>query len=523
MCPTENTRAKFRGLARRFSFFIRRSHRSRYQNLELIECFQSRHQSNFFELQIMANLLRRQHFGIFAVGQRIIGGGGANKTTSTLSTLGSTYQHIRLRQFHNNLILNKIVAYNLSDIGEGIKEVVVKEWFVKEGDAVQQFDNICEVQSDKASVTITSRFDGKITKLYYKVDDIALVGKPLVEIDAVEEEGDSSSGSSSSSSSDSDSSDDEKKSVDKSVEINEAEEERQRILATPAVRRIAMENKVNLSQVRATGKQGRVLKGDILEFLNLIPPQAPQKSVVASIPIPKLPTDRVEMLKGVPKAMFKSMTESAKIPHMGFKDEIDMGALIEVRNTVKQTAESRGVKLSFLPFLIKAASLALAEYPILNSSVDVEKESVIYHSAHNISVAMDTPLGLVVPNIKNVQNKSIISIAKELNALQERGQKGQLRPDDFANGTFSLSNIGVIGGTYLHPCILAPQVVIGAVGQTKALPRFGPNDEIIKAHIMAVSWSADHRVIDGITIAKFSNFWKSILENPNLFLILDGE
>lgn len=145
-----------------------------------------------------------------------------------------------------------------------------------------------------------------------------------------------------------------------------------------------------------------------------------------------------------------------------------MTRLIEFRDQLKEVAAENGVaKLTFMPFCIKAASIALTKYPILNSSLDAENEAIIYKGAHNISVAIDTPQGLVVPNIKNVQNKNIIEIAKDLNALVERGRKGALTPQDFADGTFSLSNIGVVGGTYTHPCIMAPQVSIGAMGRTK--------------------------------------------------------
>lgn len=207
---------------------------------------------------------------------------------------------------------------------------------------------------------------------------------------------------------------------------------------------------VNLAKVKATGKQGRVLKGDILQYLNLIPPQEIKSKPIPSSPeIKKLSGDHVEVLKGVKRAMFKSMTETMKIPHMGYKDEIEMNQLINVRNQLKSEADVRGVKLSFMPFLIKAASIALAKYPVINSSLDVENESVIYHNSHNISIAIDTPQGLVVPNIKDIQNKGILRIARELNDLQERGQKGQLRPNDFANGTFSLSNIGVVSCLYI--------------------------------------------------------------------------
>lgn len=428
-----------------------------------------------------------------------------------------------IRGIHVTPCLDKIVSFNLSDIGEGIREVKVTEWYVKVGDVVEQFDNICEVQSDKASATITSRYDGKVVKLYHKIDDTAIVGKPLADFDVEDEEGDESSSSSSSSSE----SENENEKKDETVEQDQTSEKTKghtKVLATPAVRRIAMENKVDLSKVTATGKQGRILKGDVMEFLGHVPAgtNIPHPTLSASVQGKSIqpPANRVEVLKGVRKIMLKSMTESLKIPHFAYSDEIDMTKLMEFRNQLSHGAKELGVpKLTFMPFCIKAASLALTKYPILNSSLDLENESVIYKGAHNISVAMDTPMGLVVPNVKNCQSKTIIDIAKDLNLLMEKGKKGSLAPSDFSNGTFSLSNIGIIGGTYTHPCIMAPQVSIGAMGRTKARPRFGPNGDIVKAYIMNVSWSADHRVIDGVTMASFSNVWKNYLENPALFLL----
>lgn len=174
--------------------------------------------------------------------------------------------------------------------------------FVKVGDTVEQFDNLCEVQSDKASVTITSRYDGKIIKLCHTVDEIALVGKPLLEFEVADEDEGSSTSSSS---------EDEVKPV-ADVESTELPT-KIKIITTPAVRRIAMENKVDLSKVPATGRQGRVLKGDVLEYLNLVPAgtNKPHPTLIQSVPvIQKQVGDRVEQLKGVRKIMFKSMTES---------------------------------------------------------------------------------------------------------------------------------------------------------------------------------------------------------------------
>lgn len=417
------------------------------------------------------------------------------------------------------------VAFNLSDIGEGIREVVVKEWFVKEGDVVEQFDNLCEVQSDKASVTITSRYDGKIMKLHHDVDEIALVGKPLLDFDVADEPSTASSEEVSS----------------KPPEILKTPvQERQiqppihnKILTTPAVRRIAHENRVDLSAVRASGPNGRILKSDVLEHLNIIPPTndtnrskplvEKQSPTVASSPAAqpvRVASDRVEKLKDVRKVMFKTMTAALKIPHFTYSDEVNITDLVKLRDSLKSDAETLGVKITFMPFFIKAASLALTKFPILNSSLDEENESIIYKSSHNISIAMATESGLVVPNVKNCEQKTILQIARDLSDLLERGRGGKLRPDDFQNGTFSLSNIGVVGGTYTKPVITPPQVAIGAIGTAHVVPRFiGDSDKVQRIQLIYVSWSADHRVIDGVTMAGFSNEWKRYIENPNRFVL----
>ncbi|KAL7867127.1 hypothetical protein AOLI_G00149410 [Acnodon oligacanthus] len=425
-----------------------------------------------------------------------------------------------------------ILQFKLSDIGEGIMEVTVKEWYVKVGDRVSQFDSICEVQSDKASVTITSRYDGVIRKLYYDIDSIAFVGTPLVDIEtdggqAPEED------------------------VMETPAVSQEEHTHQHIRghktqATPAVRRLAMENNIKLSEVVGTGKDGRILKEDILNFIAkqtgaILPPspfheiQPPPPAAAAAAaaaakpeekrPPPSIPTpiaprpvftgkDRTEPLKGFQKAMVKTMTAALKIPHFGYKDEVDLTQLVRLRSELKGEAESRGVRLSYMPFFIKAASLGLLHFPILNASLDEACQNITYKAAHNIGLAMDTPQGLLVPNVKNVQMLSVFEIAVELNRLQTLGASGQLGMADLTGGTFTLSNIGSIGGTYAKPVVLLPEVAIGALGKLQVLPRFNAKDEVVKAHIMNVSWSADHRIIDGATMCRFSNLWKSYLENP---------
>ncbi|XP_035987684.1 lipoamide acyltransferase component of branched-chain alpha-keto acid dehydrogenase complex, mitochondrial [Fundulus heteroclitus] len=424
-----------------------------------------------------------------------------------------------------------VVQFKLSDIGEGIMEVTVKEWYVKEGDRVSQFDSICEVQSDKASVTITSRYDGVIRKLYYDVDGTALVGKPLVDIET-------ESGSELSHEED----------VVETPAMAREEHTHQEIKghktqATPAVRRLAMENNIKLSEVVGTGKDGRILKEDILNFLAkqtgaILPPtplfqeiQTPEPAAAAPAARPvstaagvKPPhttpkpiftgKDVTEPLKGFHKAMMKTMTAALKIPHFGYCDEVDLSRLVVLRSELKPVAERRGVKLSYMPFFIKAASLGLLHFPILNSSLDEGCQNITYKASHNIGLAMDTSQGLLVPNVKNVQSLSVFEIAQELNRLQTLGAVGQLGQAELSGGTFTLSNIGSIGGTYAKPVILPPEVAIGALGKIQVLPRFDGGGHVTRAHIMKVSWSADHRIIDGATMCRFSNLWREYLENP---------
>uniref|UniRef100_A0A3B5LF15 Dihydrolipoamide acetyltransferase component of pyruvate dehydrogenase complex n=1 Tax=Xiphophorus couchianus TaxID=32473 RepID=A0A3B5LF15_9TELE len=391
-----------------------------------------------------------------------------------------------------------MVQFKLSDIGEGIMEVTVKEWYVKEGDRVSQFDSICEVQSDKASVTITSRYDGIIRRLYYEADATALVGKPLVDIET------------------------ESLSQEDVVEtpaMAREEHTHQEIKghktqATPAVRRLAMENNIKLSEVVGTGKDGRILKEDILNFLAkqtgaILPPAplfqevqtpgpaaAPPLSAPAAVrPPPAAPRpvftgkDVTEPLKGFHKAMVKTMTAALKIPHFGYCDEVDLSRLVLLRSELKPVAERRGIKLSYLPFFIKAARTSPSSQ------------------------------GLLVPSVKSVQLLSVFQVAQELTRLQALGATGQLGTAELSGGTFTLSNIGSIGGTYAKPVILPPEVAIGALGKIQVLPRFGPDGQVKAAHIMKVSWSADHRLIDGATMCRFSNLWREYLENPASMLL----
>ncbi|XP_043283647.1 lipoamide acyltransferase component of branched-chain alpha-keto acid dehydrogenase complex, mitochondrial [Venturia canescens] len=417
-----------------------------------------------------------------------------------------------------------VVPFKLSDIGEGIREVTIKEWFVSPGDKVAQFDQICEVQSDKASVTITSRYDGHVRTLHYKIDETALVGDSLVDIELL----DDIPGVTTDDQIRAEAGENLAASAPPNVHLAHVNhddtnvESIKKFLTTPAVRRIAWENNIDLGEVTATGKNGRVLKEDLLGYLEK---KSPGKSSTATgfranfVTSPDQSASGIVSLKGYEKSMWKSMTQSLNIPHFVYSDECDVTKLVLYRSEVKDHMKEQGISLSFMPFFIKAASRALHEFPRLNSWLDESSQTLKLLKEHNISIAMDTPDGLVVPNIKNVENLSISEIAKELNRLQELGKKCSIPLGDICGGTFSLSNIGVVGGTYTKPVILQPQVVIGAIGKVQKLPRFDKLQNVIAADILTVSWAADHRVVDGVTMAKFSNRWRHFVENPSHLLL----
>ncbi|KAK4880677.1 hypothetical protein RN001_008823 [Aquatica leii] len=394
------------------------------------------------------------------------------------------------------------VPFTLTDIGEGIREVAVKEWYVKVGDKVSQFDNICEVQSDKASVTITSRYDGVITKLYYEIDQIAHVGKPLVDIETdAFENAEIKSEINESLSNDAD--------LVPSGTLNDSAK-----LAIPSVRRLAKENKINLDHVHGSGKGGRILKEDILKYLehgkndNMIKSEASHPSGVD-----------IEPIKGFTRTMIKTMTESLKIPHLGYCDELVITELTRIRKLYNEQHKETGIKLTTLPFFIKAISNGLRQYPILNSSLDDAAENIIHKSSHNIGVAMDTNSGLAVPVIKNVEKLSILEIAKELNRLLKHRIDGRFAASDLSGGTFTISNIGIIGGTYVSPIIVPRQAAIIGIGKANMLPRFDSKGNVVAEEIVNLSASADHRIIDGATIAHFINTLKHQLENPTNLLL----
>ncbi|CAF3939968.1 unnamed protein product [Adineta steineri] len=430
--------------------------------------------------------------------------------------------------------LSSVIQFKLADIGEGIRDVELLEWYVQVGDHVKQFDKICEIQSDKANVTITSRYDGTIVKLYHNAHDVTRVGEPLVDIKVKQEIALSTKTKN--------------PNIIQNDIFNKAvlrKASLTNILATPTVRKMAKELQISLDDIQGTGKDGRILEEDLLIFKSSksslskssrsnsrIPPLSPifakQSSKSHSNPVSSSSnlkttpnqsqissiTDR----KDIRKAFVQIKTQANSIQHFTYCDQYDMTQLVQIRKQLNN--EKR--KFSLTPFIIKACSQTLIDYPILNSHIDSKCETILYKASHNIGFTIDAKEGSLVPNIKNVQQLSINQIENEFNRLQELAHHGKLLTEDLTNGTFSLSNIGDIGGTYAVPILLLPQVAIGALGKIIRQPVAQDEDESYSYRVrsmMSVSWSVDHRIIDEGTIARFSNQLKFLLENPLQILL----
>lgn len=446
---------------------------------------------------------------------------------------------IRRRAFHRSSRLDVVKPFLLADIGEGITECQLIQWFVQPGARVEHFDKLCEVQSDKASVEITSPFDGVIKKLYYEPDDMAVTGKPLVDIDMDGEEADEAAEKlGETPQSEGQSAEGKKESENQSVEtkVSGGNENGSRngngkgdfrSLATPAVRHLTKELDVNISDIQGSGRDGRVTKEDVHRFVSQRTQQpevdTPSSTTGNTAPQPSTsqkPQDQKLPLTPVQTQMFKLMTKALNIPHFLYSCSADMTSVTSTRK--KLNAAKTAEKLTHLPFIIKATSLALQKHPLLNSALDTsdpKKPSLTYRSSHNFGVAVDTPSGLLVPVIRDVQDLSITQIARQLRALSEKARAGKLAPSDFSGASFTISNIGSVGGGVVAPIISEPQVAILGVGRSKVVPAFDENDNVIKKEELVLSWSADHRVVDGAECARAAEKVKGMLEDPAAMLV----
>ncbi|ASM50068.1 2-oxoisovalerate dehydrogenase E2 component (dihydrolipoyl transacylase) [Pseudoalteromonas espejiana DSM 9414] len=447
--------------------------------------------------------------------------------TSSSADTNNIEQSTQANSLQNN---EQVEDFILPDIGEGIVECEIVDWLVAEGDEIEEDQAVCDVMTDKALVQIPAKYTGTVQKLYYQKGEIAKVHSPLFQMTIA--------GSAQKPSVDVNEAvvKAQSKAAEKPLATNAKQADKvinKKAVASPAVRRKARELDVDLTCVPGSGKNGRIYKQDIEEFikgevpntidtspLNSAPENNTAQNKAPALKHSQVGGTRVEPIKGIKAAMAKQMVASVStIPHFTFSDEIDLTELISLRGSLKEQYKAQGVKLTMMPFFIKALSLAMKEYPVLNSKVNDDCSEITYYDDHNIGIAVDSKIGLLVPNIKSCQSKSIVDVANNLTNLTNAAREGRVAPDDLKGGTISISNIGAIGGTIATPIINKPEVAIVALGKLQHLPRFDESGQVVSRAIMQVSWSGDHRVIDGGTIARFNNLWKSYLENPSAMMM----
>ena len=421
--------------------------------------------------------------------------------------------------------------FNFPDIGEGLEEGTILEWYVSKGQSVNTGDPLVKMETDKVVADIPSPRTGTIIKLFGEVGEIVKVGNPLAEIEiegALKEEAQaevtkefapepeekaetvvgtmemasasavlpaSSEGTS------------------KPPSPAESEKPHRKALATPVARAMAKELNLDINEITGSGPSGRVTKADIENH------QPAKKTASATISIQETDEVTYEPLTQIRKTIAKNMLHSKhNAAHMSVFEEVEISDLMRIREKYKKQYAIRGAKLTYLPFIIKATVNALQQHRQLNSQIDMENDRMIFNNRYNIALAVDTPAGLVVPVIKDADRLSIFEIAQRIEEISEKARKRELTLDDMKGGTFTITNFGSIGGIFATPVINYPQAAILGVGRILKTPVV-KNDELAVGNVMALSLSVDHRIVDGGEVTRFINKIVEYLADPVALLM----
>lgn len=404
--------------------------------------------------------------------------------------------------------------FKLPDIGEGIAEGEIVKWLVKEGDTVKEDQPIFEVMTDKATVEIPSPRAGVIKKILAQEGQVVPVETIVLIID------------------------DGTPSNEKTVKTEEVKEntgfilvepERKKVLATPATRKFARDNNVDITTVKATGNNGKVTKEDIIAHLSKNKMETKELIVVKTEKYNNynenetsekntLNEERVPF-RALRKKIAENLVRSKhNAPHFMLADEVDVTELVNFRRECKTLAHKKGIKLTYLPFIIKAVVSALKDFPTLNSMLDEEKSELVLKKYYNIGVAVATNQGLIVPVMKNSDKRTIFDSAKELERLSVNAREGKIDLEDLRGGTFTITNIGSIGGLFSAPIINYPEVAILAVNKIVEKPVVKDGNIVIRS-MMYLSMSCDHRIVDGAVATLFLNRVIELIENPKVLLL----
>ncbi|MFN3396007.1 MAG: dihydrolipoamide acetyltransferase family protein [Thermodesulfovibrionales bacterium] len=378
----------------------------------------------------------------------------------------------------------------LPDLGEGMTEAEIRRWLVKEGEMVEEHQVVLEIETDKAVVEVPSPIKGKVLRINKDVGEVARVGEVLMTIDegAIEEKPT-------------------EKEV-RSVSVVGTLPEEEEILATPAVRALARELGVKIEDIKGSGPGGSITKEDVIEASKSVKGAMDQYGPVERLPI-----------RGLRRTISKNLLQSQKTTaFVTGMDEADITELWYLREREKKSILEKGIHLTFMPFFIKAVQHALIEHPLLNASVDEEREEIIIKRYYNMGIAVDTPDGLMVPVIRDVDKKSILELAAEIQELSQKARERKIKIEEMKGSTFTITNYGHFGGTFATPIINYPDVAILGTGKITEKP-WVKDGQVVIRKILPLSLTFDHRVTDGVDSARFLSKVIQYLEDPALLFI----
>lgn len=428
------------------------------------------------------------------------------------------------------------VDVKLPDIGEGVTEGELIKWLVKEGDSVSADQPVAEVMTDKATVEVPTPYAGKVKQFKYSEGDMI----PIETVMLVLEEGAGQADSSKKKDAAPAAKETPEKAAKQEIK-NEPKQEQYEaqkvsppvaevnVLATPATRRLAREMNVDINQIEGTGLAGRVSREDVLGASSTAKGSAggdsSKISAKASIPRPAFKgvggdlEERVSM-RGIRKKIAENM-QMAKhvIPHFTLMEEARADELMKLRSQAKTAGEKYGVKVTYLPFVMKALIATCREFPMFNASIDDQSQEIVYKKYFNLGFAADTPNGLMVPVVKAADQKTLLEVSQEINELGEKARNGKLALDEMRGATITVTNIGSVGGLYATPIINHPEVAIFGMYKISERPIF-VGDQVKKGYFMNFTITCDHRLIDGAVAANFMKAFVNRIENPS-HLMLD--
>lgn len=430
--------------------------------------------------------------------------------------------------------------YRFPELGEGLHEGEIIKMHIKAGDKVTDEDIVMEVQNDKAVVEVPCPVNGTVLEVFGSDGAVFRVGQVVAVIDAEGDIPEQESAPEQAHAQEADAAQGGAETKDSPAATSPADAKEggagaaapaapnREVLATPSVRKFAREQGIDIAQVNGTGKAGKITREDVEAFKNggAAAPAAAGETKAAAAPAAAAASaasvsadeERVPF-KGIRKAISNAMVKSAyTAPHVTIMDEVDVTELVAFRTRMKPIAEKKGIKVTYLPFIVKALVAASRQFPALNASIDEENNEIVYKKHYDIGIATDTDNGLIVPVIKDADRKSIWMIADAIRDLAARGRDGKLSASEMKGSTISISNIGSAGGMFFTPIINYPEVAILGTGRISEKPVV-KNGEIVVAPVMALSLSFDHRLIDGATAQNFMNYIKQLLANPELLVM----